>query len=1129
MAFGGGVGGGLSFGDADLAVVVALEAMDKTRAGIRSAVANLDGYAKKTEQMGRKLTMALTLPIVGFGAGAVAAARSYERSFAQIEAFVGRSAAEVQAMKSATEDLAAASGVGPRELAEGFFAVTSAGFSGADAIKVMDAASKAAATGMGDTRSVAEGLTRAVAAYAREGLTAAEATDYLAATVQQGNFRAEQLVGVLGRVLPVASAVGVGLDDVGAGLAVLSRQMDIDEAATGLSGIFSKLIKPAEMAREELERVGLSIEHLRRAADEDLIGALRMVEQSGADIGKVFEDIRAIRAVLALVGADVAEVDSVNRALDESLGMVDTAFNKVADTADMKISQAMARMESQLVSVGEDLLPMVADGFVKIAEMVERAVGVWNNLDAVIQKMIIAFALLAAAAGPALIAFSSLIKAAAALKVAMMALSAHPVIGGLTLLAAAIGGAWLTHTIAVADATADLNAKIDDLKGRLEDETAAAYAAALGFEELAAQIEGVNEAADLGQSNLSKFWDWLKGDPDDLINKQIGDFWGWLTDTPELDEVADQLDRVNQSVDYGNYYVAKAEAIWANLTKIQEANTSQSWEQYRGHSMLAEAMMAAEAAARELAAEQLDMVDAFDASIAAIERQIKTLIIAMATQKGMSMGTVGVVEALHAQLEELYAIDDAASDYIASAREVEDATAAATRAADDQRTALQMLTDAYSGLESAMNSALAAHSAMTFASRGPLDAQMRFLDTLDALEQRLAGPVDEARRLRAELDKLTGERGQMDVDAAWRRMGPGPQFQAWMKDREERTDELRKKESKLAQEVENMTSLFDIQTKAGRENLAALLNTTDALAAYEAALIASGRSAEEAAQMLAPYRQQIIDLAADATEQFNSMSGVLHNALGEPVIIELSVEDARSRVSDLIDLYGTLPPVVATLLEAQTADALAAIDILQAAIDGVDQDSAPELTVAIAQGLAAVDQLQAKINSLRGNTVTNTVRTVHETVGKSMAWNTPEYADEARKAIESHEEGLRASRDAAMSETEWMKANHIVPRTDEAAEKAKEAYEKYLAEIEGTAARGGMVTKPTLLIAGEAGPEVLTPLDRIPQMNGMGGGGGDLHLTVNVGGSVIASTDLGETVATEVERVLSRTGNSLFS
>lgn len=53
-------------------------------------------------------------------------------------------------------------------------------------------------------------------------------------------------------------------------------------------------------------------------------------------------------------------------------------------------------------------------------------------------------------------------------------------------------------------------------------------------------------------------------------------------------------------------------------------------------------------------------------------------------------------------------------------------------------------------------------------------------------------------------------------------------------------------------------------------------------------------------------------------------------------------------------------------------------------------------------------------------------------------------------------------------------------------------------------ADGGIVTRPTLGLVGEAGPEAIIPLDKL---GGMGGG-----ITVNVSGSVISEGDLVETV-----------------
>ena len=63
---------------------------------------------------------------------------------------------------------------------------------------------------------------------------------------------------------------------------------------------------------------------------------------------------------------------------------------------------------------------------------------------------------------------------------------------------------------------------------------------------------------------------------------------------------------------------------------------------------------------------------------------------------------------------------------------------------------------------------------------------------------------------------------------------------------------------------------------------------------------------------------------------------------------------------------------------------------------------------------------------------------------------------------------------------------------------------------------GGIVSRPTIALIGEAGPEAVIPLDRLE------GGGGDVYVTVNVEGSVTAEDNLVEAVTRGVERAQRR-------
>ena len=68
-------------------------------------------------------------------------------------------------------------------------------------------------------------------------------------------------------------------------------------------------------------------------------------------------------------------------------------------------------------------------------------------------------------------------------------------------------------------------------------------------------------------------------------------------------------------------------------------------------------------------------------------------------------------------------------------------------------------------------------------------------------------------------------------------------------------------------------------------------------------------------------------------------------------------------------------------------------------------------------------------------------------------------------------------------------------------------------------ANGGIVTKPTLGLVGEAGPEAIIPLS---QMGNMSGGG----VTINVTGGLSTSAEIGQSVVNAL-RAYSRTAGPL--
>ena len=68
-------------------------------------------------------------------------------------------------------------------------------------------------------------------------------------------------------------------------------------------------------------------------------------------------------------------------------------------------------------------------------------------------------------------------------------------------------------------------------------------------------------------------------------------------------------------------------------------------------------------------------------------------------------------------------------------------------------------------------------------------------------------------------------------------------------------------------------------------------------------------------------------------------------------------------------------------------------------------------------------------------------------------------------------------------------------------------------------AEGGIVTRPTLVLAGESGTEAILPLSRL---GGLGGRTVNLNVVVHVEGSVISEGDLGSVVVETVQLAADR-------
>lgn len=315
------------------------------------------------------LQLAMVGALAVGAAAAIKAASEFESSMEKIQSLVGVSAQEVHVLSDEVLGLAKTVPVGPKELADALFFVTSAGFRGAQAMDILKLSAEGAAIGLGETKTVADVLTSAMNAYAGSGLTATKATDILIASVREGKFAPEELAASLGQVLPVAALTKVSLDQVGAAIAAMARQgVDVSRAATGIRFLLTSFIKPSSTAVKALASVGLSVQGLQdELAQQGLLATLQDLAQrfdltsaaGKAAFANVVGGARGATVALGLVQGDAAKTAEIFQNVAHATGVTADAFATASKTTAFQFALLKSNVQVLAVQIGQALLPIV--------------------------------------------------------------------------------------------------------------------------------------------------------------------------------------------------------------------------------------------------------------------------------------------------------------------------------------------------------------------------------------------------------------------------------------------------------------------------------------------------------------------------------------------------------------------------------------------------------------------------------------------------------------------------------------------------------------------------------------------------------------------------------------------------
>ncbi|TAN34812.1 phage tail tape measure protein [bacterium] len=232
---------------------------------------------------------AARMGIVGLGLAAVAAgglavkmAGDYQQAAIQLVTGAGESRSNLKMVTDGILQMSTQVGFSAQDLIRSMYVVESSGHHGADGLLVQKAAAEAAKAGNADLGSVTNALTSIMASYHLEGQDGIRIANELIATEQSGKLRMDDLANSLSAVVPLASSVHIGFDQVGGAIATMTNHGEsAQNASQNLANGIRSLINPNSVAVKSMAQMGVSaVDVSQNIGKRGLTGTIGMLEQA---------------------------------------------------------------------------------------------------------------------------------------------------------------------------------------------------------------------------------------------------------------------------------------------------------------------------------------------------------------------------------------------------------------------------------------------------------------------------------------------------------------------------------------------------------------------------------------------------------------------------------------------------------------------------------------------------------------------------------------------------------------------------------------------------------------------------------------------------------------------------------
>lgn len=301
----------------------------------------------------------LAKSVVGVGS-------TFETALAKVGTIADTSKLSTQQLSDQITAMSGQMGVAATDIAEATYQAISAGQDTANAVAFAGQASKLAAAGFTSSSSAVDILTTALNAYGLSADQATHVSDVLLTTQNLGKTSVDELSSSMGKVIPLAAAYGVTVENLSSGLAVMTANgIATAEATTYTKSMLNELGDAGSTVGKILQKqTGKSFAQLNAEGKSlgDVLQILyKSVGGSSTAFAGLWSSVEAGTGALSLASGGAEHFNDVLSQMQNSAGATETAYETMTDTFRHKVDTLQTAAENLGITLYDSLEPTLGD------------------------------------------------------------------------------------------------------------------------------------------------------------------------------------------------------------------------------------------------------------------------------------------------------------------------------------------------------------------------------------------------------------------------------------------------------------------------------------------------------------------------------------------------------------------------------------------------------------------------------------------------------------------------------------------------------------------------------------------------------------------------------------------------